>query len=165
MLRGASLPRPETSSDHDDDQLPVPIAGVRRAAGGKIQTGRFNRSAMQPMRSSRVGTYRLRRDEKCFNESPHESNIIKAATRQPVKATRKPESIATPRSASIPKASPNVVGPKRSAVVLSNTQVSDVAVLAKLTKLTDLDLCNTPVSEKSLQELQQALPNCSIRAK
>ena len=45
---------------------------------------------------------------------------------------------------------------------LRNTQVSNLSPLVELKSLELLWLRNTPVSEEQVQELRQALPNCTI---
>ena len=45
---------------------------------------------------------------------------------------------------------------------LCNTQVSDLSPLADLKNLEMLLLENIPVSDEQVQELRQALPNCTI---
>ena len=45
---------------------------------------------------------------------------------------------------------------------LQSTNVSVLSPLANVTSLQWLDLHNTPVSKEQVEELQQALPNCTI---
>jgi Leucine-rich repeat (LRR) protein len=45
---------------------------------------------------------------------------------------------------------------------LQQSQVSDLSPLFELKNLSYLGLMTTPVSDKQVQELQQALPNCTI---
>ncbi len=45
---------------------------------------------------------------------------------------------------------------------LDNTQVSDLSPLAELKNLRSFYLFDTQVSDEQLQELRQALPNCTV---
>ena len=62
----------------------------------------------------------------------------------------------------VPKNSMHVFGQTLRSLSLADTLVSDVLPLAELKYLRELDLQNTQVSDEQVQELRQALPNCSI---